>query len=192
MPGFRVQSQQQCNRCHGRGRSFAKKCPICHGNGKHQQITKIDVVIERGMKHDQQIKFERKAEEEPGFIPGDLIVILKQEAHQFISRHGNDLKTAVEVNLEQSLLGFDLNIEHLDERWVNLKHNDITYHEKIRKYKNEGMPIHNYPSDFGDMFIEYRVKFPNTLNDKQKQELIKLFPDEYKLINQEYSQFKNI
>ncbi len=46
-----------------------------------------------------------------------------------------------------------------------------------RKYKGEGMPIHNVPSDFGDLTIEYKVKFPDSIDEGTKGSLIHLFPN---------------
>ena len=34
------------------------------------------------------------------------------------------------------------------------------------------MPQHNFPSEKGDLFIEYSVHFPTSLTDSQKQGLI--------------------
>jgi len=132
------------------------------------------------MKNGDEIKFERKAEERPGFIPGDIIVKIKQLPHEYFIRDEHDhLHTSVEINLLQALLGFDLNIQHLDQHWVNLKHaNEITYHSQIRRYSEEGMPLHNVPSDFADLFVTYNIKFPDSLTTAQQQKLRQLFPND--------------
>ena len=65
----------------------------------------------------------------------------------------------------------------MDEHWVNLKHDDITSFGQTRKYGGEGMPHHNVPSDFGDLFIEYRVNFPQKTDKNQRKILENLFDD---------------
>ena len=144
----------------------------------HRETTTIDLEIEKGMRDGQEIRFREKSEEKPGHMTGDLIAIIRQENHKYFERDGDDLRTAVDLNLKQSLLGFDLNIEHLDKELVNLKHvGDITSHHQVRKYKNKGMPLYKRPRKSGDMFIEYRVDFPSTITPTQRQSLVDLFPD---------------
>eukprot|EP00483_Globobulimina_turgida_P005934 UN05944 len=130
------------------------------------------------MRDGQEIVFREKSEERPGHITGDLIAVIKQENHRYFNREGDDMRTAVDLDLKQALLGFDLNIEHLDGELVNLDHLDeTTQHLQIRQYKGKGMPLYKRPRRFGDMFIEYRVELPSKINANQRTELIDLFPD---------------
>ncbi|ETO15979.1 chaperone protein DNAJ [Reticulomyxa filosa] len=169
-----------CPKCHGKGQTYKKECNVCHGQGVHPQLTQIDVEIEKGMQDGQEIRFARKAEEKPGYMAGDVVAKLKQKTHPHFVRKENDLLTTVDLTLTQALLGFDLNIEHLDGRWINvlfMKHNDITHFGMERKYPKEGMPIHNTPSHFGSLFITFDVIFPDTVDETQKQKLINAFPE---------------
>lgn len=36
------------------------------------------------------------------------------------------------------------------------------------KIKGEGMPIHNTPSEFGDLHVTFVVEMPKKLSDEQK------------------------
>eukprot|EP01084_Bolivina_argentea_P048284 88977_1 len=178
MPGFRMQQQKTCPVCGGKGVQYKHKCKHCHGNGVHRETTKIDIDIEKGMHDGQEIVFHEKSEERPGHLTGDLIAVIKQEEHQYFQREGNDLHTAVDLNMKQALLGFDLNIEHLDKELVNLRHTtEVTQHLQVRRYSNKGMPVYRRPRKFGDMHIEYRVELPKEVNAKQRKSLIELFPD---------------
>merc|ERR1712228_1071040 len=167
MPGFRMQQQKTCPVCGGKGVQFKHKCRHCHGHGARQGTTSIDIEIEKGMSDGQEIVFRGKSEERPGHITGDLIAVIKQDNHPYFEREGDNLRTAV-----------DLNIEHMDEELVHLDHlNEITQHHQVRKYKNKGMPIYKRPRRFGDLFIEYRVDLPQTITLQQRLKLIELFPD---------------
>jgi len=42
----------------------------------------------------------------------------------------------------------------------------------------EGMPLHNFPSQHGDLFVKYIVDLPRVLTDDQKQALEKLLPNQ--------------
>ena len=145
-----------------------------------KEQTTIDLSIEKGMSHGQEIRFAGKSEERPGHETGDLIAVIKQENHKYFEREGDNLRTAVDLNLKQALLGFDLNIEHLDKELVNLKHLDeVSQHHQVRKYKGKGMPKYNRRGrgrdKYGDMFIEYRVQMPDKITSSQRAELINLF-----------------
>ena len=64
---------------------------------------KIQIVIERGMRDNENIVFPRESEQHPDTIPGDLIVTLKQNKHAFYhSRRENDLYGDFELNLKVS------------------------------------------------------------------------------------------
>ena len=146
-----------------------------------KEQTTIDLNIEKGMWHGQEIRFAGKSEERPGHDTGDLIAVIKQEPHQYFEREGDNIRTAVDLNLKQALLGFDLNIEHLDKALVNLKHlAQVTQHHQVRKYKSKGMPKYDKRGRgdrYGDMFIEYRVKMPGVISSSQRDALISLFPE---------------
>jgi hypothetical protein len=75
----------------------------------------LPVIVERGAPNGHEIRFPKAAEQKPGFIPGDVIVKLKQKNHNRFARHGNDLHTTVELSLKKALCGFDLTIRHLGE-----------------------------------------------------------------------------
>lgn len=157
---------------------YKHECKHCRGKGVLKETTNIDINIEKGMRHGQEMIFNGKSEERPGHETGDLILVIKQENHRYFEREGDNLRTAVDLNLKQSLLGFDLNIEHLDKELVNLKHIDeITSHHQVRRYKHKGMPKYQKRNKYGDMFIEYRVDLPKQINPSQRQSLIDLFPE---------------
>merc|ERR1712176_330551 len=143
MPGFHMQQQRVCPACGGKGVVFKHKCPHCGGQGVVRETTTIDIEIEKGMSDNQEIVFRGKSEESPGHITGDLIAVIKQENHPYFEREGDNLRTAVDLTLKQALLGFDLNIEHMDGSVVNLNHvGEVTQHHQVRKYKGKGMPIY--------------------------------------------------
>jgi DnaJ-class molecular chaperone len=44
-----------------------------------------------------------------------------------------------------------------------LNRKKITKPGEVEKIKGEGMPIYDYPSDKGDLFVTYEVEFPKEL-----------------------------
>ena len=83
----------------------------------------------------------------------------------------------VEITLKQALLGFDFEIEHLDGHKVQLtkKAGQITQPNEVQKIVDEGMPKYGMPSESGDLFVSYKIKNPDVLNEGQKVLLKQFF-----------------
>lgn len=167
-PGFTVQMQQQCPKCGGKGKVFRHHCPHCHGHKVVKEEKELVAEIERGMPSDHRIVFERESEQRPGMIPGDVIFRLHQVPHPRFRRAGDDLHYEMEISLEEALLGYRKNMQHLDNRKVLLVNEAITKPFEVRMIQGEGMPHHNYPSQHGDLHVLHHVKFPSKLSQTQK------------------------
>ena len=152
-PGFQVQQQQEVPSKH--------RCK--------NEPTTLATVIEKGMADGSTIKFERMSEQRPGQIPGDVIMRLRQKKHRLFNRDGNDLKMEMTITLKEALLGFTKTITHMDEHTVEISRKRITKPFFVKTIKGEGMPIHQFPSEFGDLHVKFIVEMPKQLNDAQKK-----------------------
>jgi DnaJ-related protein SCJ1 len=94
---------------------------------------------------------------------GEIIFKVETIPHPLFERDNNNLKTTVNITLKQALLGFEKELTHLDGHKVYLKRKKITKPGEVEKIKGEGMPIYDYPTDNGDLFVTYQVEFPKTL-----------------------------
>lgn len=178
MMGFNMQMQQTCNKCKGKGIIFSEVCPHCHGRRVVNEKKTLKVEIEKGMRNGQEIVFPRESEQHPDTIPGDLIVKLNQKKHKFFTeREGNDLKASIELNLKEALLGYNKKYEHLDKREINIDSKETTQPFSVRKLKGEGMPVHNFPSQKGDLYIKFKVKLPKELKEEEKELIKEIFKD---------------
>lgn len=93
--------------------------------------------------------------------PGDVVIVLQQEAHDVFQRSGDNLVIKHKINLVESLCGFQLVITHLDGRKVVLNHpaNDPIAPETYRCVKGQGM-INMKTHESGDLIIQFDVEFP--------------------------------
>mmetsp|Transcript_20723 Transcript_20723/g.26408 ORF Transcript_20723/g.26408 Transcript_20723/m.26408 type:complete len:540 (-) Transcript_20723:730-2349(-) len=164
MGGFLVQQQEQV--------PSKEKCM--------NAPTTLNLVIEKGMSSGAELVFERMGEQTPGQIPGDVVIVLEQKPHASFSRTGNDLKTTVHISLKEALTGVTHTFSHLDgrEMKVETQPGEIISPLQVMKLQGEGMPVHEVPSQYGDMFLEFDVHFPKTLNPSQVAKLRELLPDE--------------
>ena len=51
----------------------------------------LEVNIEKGMKNGHKIKFSGEADEMPGTVPGDVVIMVQEKEHEVFARKGADL-----------------------------------------------------------------------------------------------------
>jgi len=158
-PGFTMQQQMEV--------ASTEKCAM--------EPTTLDIYLERGMAEGTTVSFKGKSERRPGQIPGDVHVVLKEHAHKQFRRDGNDLHHTMHISLREALLGFKASIPHLDDHEVLVGSSSVTKPFEVRRFKDEGMPVHNFPSQKGSLFVKFVVDFPPRLNPKQQQTIANAF-----------------
>jgi len=138
----------------------------------------LEIEIEQGMVDGQEVKFVAEGEPHIDGEPGDLIFKIKTMPHSMFERRGDDLYTNVTISLQDALVGFNLDIKHLDGRKVRIQREKITWPgARIRK-KGEGMPNYENNNLHGILFITFDVEFPKTELTEEDKEAIK------KILNQ--------
>ena len=130
--------------------------------------TELKVQVERGVGTGHEITFPMMSEQKPGQIPGDVIVELKQKPHPAFRREANDLHAEFDISLKEALLGFNKILVHLDGHEVTVSESGVTKPGQVKKIAGEGMPVHNFPSDRGKLFVKYRIVMPAKLTEEQK------------------------
>ena len=151
-------------------------------DGKQKVIDekkRIIIPIERGMKDEQQIRFEGQADQIPGYIPGDIIITLIEIEHPDFQRDNNNLIIVKNINLYQ-LYDYSFNITRLDNKVIiinKLANDALHLNESLRKVTNQGMPI--YKSDkYGDLFIRFNLVIPKSLESTKLIKLKEIFENE--------------
>lgn len=168
-PGIYQQVQMVCDACGGKGKTIKKKCPHCHGERVQRGGEPISITVEKGMSDGHRIVFEREGDQHPEVTPGDIIFTIKTIPHPLFTRKGNNLYVKVGISLADALLGFEKEIHHLDGHVVELKRTGITPPGFVQEIYDEGMPLHEFPSEQGKLYVEYVVAFPTELSDEQKE-----------------------
>lgn len=133
-------------------------------NGK-----KVRITIPAGIYDGQQIKL--KGHGNPGMNggpQGDLYITFNISEDKNFKREGNDLKTAVAIDLYTAVLGGEINIETLDGS-VNLKVKPETQSGTTVRLKGKGLPVYKKEGESGDLYVTYQIKIPTNLNEKQKE-----------------------
>lgn len=90
-------------------------------------------------------------------IPGDVVFHLRQAPHPRFKREGDNLRYTQHLTLREALLGFHHEVKHLDGHVVSLDSDSVTAPFEVRRIKEEGMPVHNFPSQRGDLLVKVRL-----------------------------------
>ena len=166
---------------------------IIEENGKQKVVEekkKIIIPIERGMREDQQIRFEGEADQIPGYSPGDIIITLIENEHPIFQRDGDNLIIIKDINLYE-LYDVTFDIKHLDSRVLRINKNDrdsLHLNNFLRKIPNEGMPIFKNNSKHGDLFIRFNLVIPNIIEPSK----LEIFKKIFKSTNELLDTFSNV
>lgn len=173
-PGFFQQVQVQCEKCGGKGKIVKSKCKRCSGAKVVNGENNLDVTILKGMPDGHKIEFSMEGDQGPDITAGDVTFVVRTSPHARFDRRLNDLHTKLRISLLDALVGFSTQIVHLDGHTVTVERSAITRPGQVVKIEGEGMPIYDYPSTAGDLYVQFEIDMPTKLTDEQKEGFRKL------------------
>ncbi|KAK7112279.1 dnaJ homolog subfamily B member 11-like [Littorina saxatilis] len=158
-PGrFQMSQQQVCDECPN-----VKFVP---------EEKMLELEIEPGMRDGQEYPFVAEGEPHLDGEPGDLRFIIRQVKHPRFERKGDDLYANVTVSLQDALIGFEMDIAHLDGHKVHIVRDKITWPGARMRKANEGMPNYENNNFKGSLFITFDIDFPKgSLTEEDKEGL---------------------
>ena len=176
-----------CTACNGRGavmelrqiglgmvQQLQRECYECSAEGykckKKKERKVLDVLIEKGMRHNTKITFRGMADEKPNVEPGNINFVVQEKEHDVFKRKGADLLIQKTLTLKEALTGYCWKITHLDGREVVIKSKpgEIIQAETaggkpyVKVIPNEGMPSHGNPFVKGGLYVLFTVDFPKS------------------------------
>lgn len=193
-----------CNTCDGQGvvielrqialgmvQQLQRRCTECAGTGyianKKKERKILEVLVEKGMVHNQKITFRGMADEKPQMEAGDVNFIIQEKEHETFKRKGADLLITKTLSINEALCGFEWVVKHLDGREIAIKSKPgevirpeaTTSSPYVKIVPNEGMPSHGNPFVKGNLYVLFRVEFPRDgeLSKKAIYQLKKLLPN---------------
>ena len=115
------------------------------------------------MANGEKIVFPKQSDQSPDASPGDVVFVVNAEPHPVFRRRGINLYMSMTISLAEALLGFERKIKHLDGSMVSVERRTVTQPGFTLTLPEEGMPKHDFPSERGDLFIEFQIVLPSDM-----------------------------
>ncbi|KAF5288984.1 hypothetical protein FQA39_LY03863 [Lamprigera yunnana] len=128
----------------------------------------LNIPIKPGIRSNTEIVFPEEGDENPVFIPADIIFVTKDRTHEHFVREHDNLVMCTEITLEEALLGTTVLINTIDHRTIRVPITDIVYPGYEKTVEHEGMPIVEKPNEKGDLVIRFHITFPQYLPKSSK------------------------
>jgi len=170
-PGMYSQSTGPCEECGGSGNAIAEedKCPTCNGKKVVKERKVLSADIDKGAPHGQKYTFHGESDEYPDREPGDVILVVNEQPHDTFKRKGADILMEKEITLLDSLTGVDFTVKHLDGKMIRVKSKpgQVIKPDTLMTIEEKGLPFHKNSFQYGNLFVLFKVRFPESLNETQ-------------------------
>ena len=172
-----MQTQTVCPNCNGEGKIIKDKCKHCSGEGIVYGEEVVEVKIPAGVGEGMQLTVNGKGNAgKRNGVPGDLLVVIEEEAHPELIRDENDLIYNLLLSVPIATLGGTVEIPTIDSK-VKVKIEPGTQPGKVLRLRGKGLPSVNsygYSNGTGDLLVNISVYIPETLNKEEKQAMEKM------------------
>lgn len=173
-----------CPTCGGEGRIVKEPCTSCHGEGRVQGESTIKVNVPAGVSEGNYIPLNAQGNAgQRGGPPGDLIVLIEEQPHQYFVRNGDDIIYDVNVSFPIAALGGEIEIPTLTGK-AKLMIDPGTPGGRLLRMRDRGIP-HLNKYGRGDQLVRINVWVPSKLNTKEKELLRQLGSFEHITPNEE-------
>lgn len=172
-----TQQTAPCNECNGTGKKNTKKeddCKTCDGKGYTIKKQSIQLPLKNGLSTGNKIHLEGLGHSFKDYNT-DLFLIIKVEEDEKFKRNGDDLVIQVQIELFQSLFGFNKIIKHIDGNLIHVSTKEITKDDSYKKIKGLGMKNMNSGRS-GDLILNFKIVYPKQkiFNEDDKKSIINI------------------
>lgn len=168
-----MQTVTTCSACSGEGTTITNKCTTCKGEGRVYGEETVNLEIPAGVQEGMQLSMSGKGNAgERGGAPGDLIILIEEEAHAELQREGLNVVYDLHISFTDVVFGTQVEVPTIDGK-AKIKIPAGTQSGKIFRLKGKGFPaINSY--ERGDQMIYVNVWTPQNVSSEEKEMLEKL------------------
>ena len=168
-----MQTVTTCPSCNGEGTTVVNKCTACKGEGRVYGEETVSIDIPAGVQEGMQLSMSGKGNAgERGGSPGDLIILIEEEAHPQLHRDGLNVAYDLHISFPDAVFGTQVEVPTIDGR-AKIKIPAGTQSGKVFRIKGKGFPaLQSYEK--GDQLIYVSVWTPQQLSNEEKAMLEQL------------------
>ncbi len=168
-----MQTVTTCPNCHGEGSTITAKCGSCKGEGRVFGEETVSIDIPAGVQEGMQLNVSGKGNAgERGGSPGDLIILIEEDAHKELHREGLNVAFELHLSFPDATFGTQVEVPTIDGK-AKIKIPAGTQSGKIFRLKGKGFPsVNSYEK--GDQLVQVTVWTPQELSTEEKSMLEKL------------------
>jgi molecular chaperone DnaJ len=168
-----MQTVTTCSACGGEGTTVTAKCSNCKGEGRVYGEETVNIDIPAGVQEGMQLNISGKGNAgERGGSPGDLIILIEDEAHKELQREGLNVVYELHVTFPDAVFGTQLEVPTIDGR-AKIKIPPGTQSGKVFRLKGKGFPaVNSYEK--GDQLVHVNIWTPQNVSSDEKTMLEKL------------------
>jgi molecular chaperone DnaJ len=169
-----MQTVTTCPTCNGEGSMITQKCASCKGEGRVYGEETLSLEIPAGVQDGMQLSMSGKGNAgERGGPPGDLLLLVEEEKHEFLIRHELDVVYQLHISFPEAVLGLQAEVPTIDGK-AKIKIPAGTQSGKIFRLKGKGFPAFQSSYEKGDELVEVNVWSPQHLTHEEKEMMEKL------------------
>ncbi|HVU58027.1 MAG TPA: molecular chaperone DnaJ [Puia sp.] len=168
-----MQTVTTCPTCNGEGSTITSKCTVCKGEGRVYGEETVTIDIPAGVGEGMQLSVGGRGNAgERGGMPGDLIILIEEEAHPELHRDGLNVAYELHISFSDAVFGMNAEVPTIDGK-AKIKIPPGTQSGKIFRLKGKGFPgVNSYEK--GDQLIHVSVWTPQHVTPEEKAILEKL------------------
>jgi molecular chaperone DnaJ len=168
-----MQTRVTCSTCGGEGKIIKEKCKECSGEGIVYGEEVVTVKIPAGVAEGMQLTMNGKGNAgKHNGIPGDLLILIEEEADKDLIRDEDDLIYNLLLSFPTAALGGAVEIPTVDGK-VKVKIEPGTQPGKVLRIRGKGLPsVNGYGT--GDLLVNISIYVPETLSKDEKKALEKM------------------
>ena len=160
--------QRPCPNCSGRGTIVKDPCATCRGEGKVRKRERKTIRIPAGIDEGHVERLVGQGEAgEGGGPPGDLVLVIHVQEHEFFEREGAHLLCEVPIRFAQAALGATVLVPTF-EKPIEMKVPKGTQPGQVLRLRGQGLPrVQNRGR--GDLLVRLTVAVPKKLTARQTE-----------------------
>ena len=199
-PGMVQQIRQICSKCRGSGEIVDPKdsCETCHGRKWQQAQRDITFTVYPGMEWSNKMVLEGKGDELRDQLTGDVVIALVPDgtdATTIANEPKYELKNGdiiyeLSISLLSALTGLKYRLRHPGSgKYLFIDHPEVIHSGQVYMVRGQGMarldrrtieqqiPLDRIVPQYGDLIVQFNIRFPEKVTKPQKQILRKLFQE---------------